>query len=326
VRKSKILLLFILIICAFVFSACWSAESNSSDGDDRTSTRTPTTRTPKDDDKSTPKDDDTPEDKNGDEPDNKMNDTPSNDVKSGGFNANLPSGFNQPTDPVGQKMLREYGAMFVAKGGVTPPSKVVFNNEAEVSAWQSSVSKSSENIGGTTIELQTPAMNALKKAIDEAKQGGLTITPRGGSDAGKRNYAGTVDNWNSRVEPNLKFYVGQGKITQSEADRIKALPIPQQIGEVFKLEDKGMWFSKDRSKSIIYSVAPPGTSQHISMLALDVNEYDNSKVRAILAKNGWFQTVKSDLPHFTYLGVSENELSKLGLKKFSDSGRTFWTP
>lgn len=323
-RKNKILLLVILIICAFVFSACWSAESNSSDDDRTSSSKTPTTRTPKDD-KSTP-DDDTSEEKNGDEPDNKMSDTPSNDVKSGGFNANLPSGFNQPTDPVGQKMLREYGAMFVAKGGATPPNKVVFNNESEVSAWQSSVSKSSESIGGTTIELQTPAMNALKKAIDEAKQSGVSITPRGGSDAGKRNYAGTVENWKSRVEPNLKFYVGQGKITQAEADRIKSLPIPQQIAEVFRLEDKGMWFSKDRSKSIIYSVAPPGTSQHISMLALDVSEFENAKVRNILAKHGWFQTVKSDLPHFTYLGVNESDLSKLGLKKVSDSGRTFWTP
>lgn len=322
--KYKLLLSIIFISCAMVFSACWSPAESNSDENNVSSTRTPTTQTPKDDNESTP-DGDTPEVGNEDKPDNTMKDTPSNEVKNGGFNANLPSGFNQPNDPVGQKMLKEYGAMFVAKG-VTPPSKVVFNSESEVSAWQSSVSTSKENIGGTNIELQTPAMNALKKAIAEAKQNGTSITSRGGSDAAKRNYSGTVTNWKSRVEPNLKYYVGQGKIAQAEADRINSLPIPEQISEIFKLEDKGMWFAKTRDKSIIYSVAPPGTSQHISMLALDVSEFENAKVRDILANNGWFQTVKSDLPHFTYLGVSESELPKLGLKKVSDSGRSFWTP
>jgi len=34
----------------------------------------------------------------------------------------------------------------------------------------------------------------------------------------------------------------------------------------------------------------------------------------------------SDLPHFTFLGVSENQLSKLGLKKVSDDGRVFRLP
>lgn len=87
-----------------------------------------------------------------------------------------------------------------------------------------------------------------------------------------------------------------------------------------------MFFAKDLSKSIIYSVAPPGTSQHISMLAFDVEEHDNRNVREILAKHGWFQTVISDLPHFTYLGVKEEELSNLGLKKTGNGGRVYWIP
>ncbi|MEP7039917.1 MAG: peptidase M15, partial [Acidobacteriota bacterium] len=65
---------------------------------------------------------------------------------------------------------------------------------------------------------------------------------------------------------------------------------------------------------------------HISMLALDVSEHDDSKVREILAKHGWFQTVISDLPHFTFLGFHENRLSDLGLKKINDGGRVFWIP
>jgi len=49
-------------------------------------------------------------------------------------------------------------------------------------------------------------------------------------------------------------------------------------------------------------------------------------VRALLAKYKWYQTVVSDLPHFTYLGVEESGLSGLGLKKVTDGGRTFWVP
>lgn len=244
--------------------------------------------------------------------------------KSGGFQGNLPGGFQTPTDPVGQKMLKEYGAMFVAKG-VTPPGVVVFKNEGEVSAFQSGVQKSSENIGGVTIELQAAAMNALKEAVTEAKGKNLSISPRN-ADSAKRSYQQTVDNWKSRVDPGLTFWVGKGKITQADASRIKALSATEQIPEIFKLEDQGIFFAQGNQKTIIYSVAPPGTSQHISMLALDVAQFENPQVRQVLANHGWFQTVPSDLPHFTYLGVSENELSNLGLKKVTESGRTFWVP
>ncbi len=40
-----------------------------------------------------------------------------------------------------------------------------------------------------------------------------------------------------------------------------------------------------------------------------------AKVREILAKHGWFQTVVSDQPHFTFLGVPENQLVEFGIKK-----------
>ena len=59
---------------------------------------------------------------------------------------------------------------------------------------------------------------------------------------------------------------------------------------------------------------------------LDVKEFDNARVRSILASHGWFQTVTSDLPHFTYLGVKESELPMLGLKQVQNSGRIFWVP
>jgi hypothetical protein len=194
-----------------------------------------------------------------------------------------------------------------------------------VTTFQAGLNKESQTIGGVTIELQEPAMQALLDAITDAKKAGASITPRG-ADAAKRTYDETVVLWASRVDPGLSHWAQQNRISPSEVSRIHSLSPYEQVPEIFKLESQGMYFSKDLSKSIIYSVAPPGTSQHLSMLALDVAEYNNSQVRAILAKHGWFQTVVSDLPHFTFLGVLEGDLPRLGLKKVSDGGQIFWVP
>jgi hypothetical protein len=49
-------------------------------------------------------------------------------------------------------------------------------------------------------------------------------------------------------------------------------------------------------------------------------------VREIFFRHGWFQTVLSDLPHFTFLGVREKELPALGLRRVEECGQTFWVP
>lgn len=242
-----------------------------------------------------------------------------------GFTANLPDGFQPPSDDAARTLYKEYGAVFVAKGGVIAPRKVVFRDSADVFAFQATLSTASETLGGLQLELQTAAMKALKDAIIEAKSQNLSISPRD-KDSAKRTYDETIDLWASRVDPALKHWVGLGKITQADADRIKSLSPYDQVPEVFKLEAKGIWFAKDLSKSVIYSVAPPGTSQHLSLLALDVKEHDDEKVRAVLAKHGWFQTVASDLPHFTFLGLEEDQLPTIGLKRISSGGRSFWVP
>ena len=247
----------------------------------------------------------------------------SNMNATGTFYDNLPKTLSRPTDDVSKLLLREYGSVFVTKA--TPPAKIVFEDEADVSAFQKSLTRDSSSIGGYTVTLQKPAMHALKDAIAEAQKSGLSIGPRGG-DSSMRTYAQTVTLWSSRVRPALAHWSAAGKISKADAARINALSPFQQVSEVLGLEEKGMWFAKDFSKSIIYSVAPPGTSQHLSMLALDVKQFDDARVREILAKHGWFQTVSSDLPHFTYLGVNESELPGLGLKKVTSGNRTFWVP
>jgi hypothetical protein len=62
------------------------------------------------------------------------------------------------------------------------------------------------------------------------------------------------------------------------------------------------------------------------MLAFDVNEFFVDRVREILAAEGWFQTVLSDLPHFTFLGLQQGELVERGLKAVQVSGQKFWIP
>lgn len=251
----------------------------------------------------------------------KMTDTSSDTA----FFRSIPSDFVQPQDDAGRLLLREYGSVFVARGGALPPKKIVFKDEADVQSFQSGLAKSTENIGGFQMELQTPAMKALMEAIGEAKENNLTITPRD-TDSARRSYDETVGLWASRVDPALAYWLGKGKITQSDADRMKSLTPYQQVPEILRLEAQGIYFAKDMSKSIIYSVAPPGTSQHLSMLAFDVAENENQRIRAILAKHGWYQTVTSDLPHFTFLGSGESELENLGLKRVKRDSRTFWIP
>ena len=241
------------------------------------------------------------------------------------FFKHLPKDFILPRDESEALLLREYGSMLVAGKGVGRPLKVFFQDEADVGAFQASLKRATAVIGGITIELQAAAMEELVEAQAEARLAGLSISPRG-VDSARRGYQQTVSLWASRVNPGLVHWVVKGRISRVEADRIRALTPYQQVPEILRLEQQGVFFAKDLSKSIIYSVAPPGSSQHLSMLALDVKEFDDERVRAILAKHGWYQTVVSDLPHFTFLGHDESELPSRGLKLVVNSGRRFWIP
>ncbi len=241
------------------------------------------------------------------------------------FYKKLPEKFKIPKDSFGSKILKEYGALFVAKTNAVLPKSVIFKDEKEVAKFQENVSISRFTVGKFEIELQTSAMDALKNAIAEAEAENLTITTRD-YDSGRRGYNETVGLWYSRVEPALDFWTSNGKISISEAERLRTLSLSEQIPEIFKLEEQGIYFSKDLSKPIMYSVAPPGTSQHLSMLAIDINEFDIPAIQQIMARNGWHQTVISDLPHFTFLGANEDELAALGLRKVISGGRSYWIP
>jgi hypothetical protein len=230
------------------------------------------------------------------------------------------------SDPTARRIFSEYGAIFISNNGGNLPARCIFDSEAEVQAFQTQMKPDIQNIGGAQITLQKAAMTELLDARAEAGKKGLNISPRGGSEAAMRSYRDTVRLWNSRFLPALDHWVGNGKILAKDAEAIKKASVPKQVAKVLEWEQHGLYFSKDLSKSILYSVAAPGASQHIFMLAFDVEQFSNKEVRKILAEHGWFQTVKSDLPHFTYLGVPESELPSLGLKHVQVDGQTFWIP
>lgn len=229
-------------------------------------------------------------------------------------------------DPVSQRILEEYGAIFVADKKVKPPPVCVFTNEEQVTKWQDEAGFKAEFMAYDEVELQPEALKQLLKARAEAQKEGLDITPRDGAEAARRNYEDSVRLWNSRFEPALDYWQEQGRLTAEQTTRLRGLPLSQQVAEVLELEKSGIYFSKDLSKSILYSIAAPGASQHIAMLAFDVNEFENPRVREILYKHGWFQTVLSDLPHFTFLGLKEKDLPKHGLRSVEVNGQVFWIP
>ena len=247
------------------------------------------------------------------------------------FLEHLPPGFQTPpdNDDLAWLMLAEYGAIYVAQKDVTRPTVVRFHSQDEVSQWQSTLDIQRLDYGeekyGNYVELQSAAMKAFLAARAEIEEMGLSLTPRG-KDAGRRSFDDSVNLWKSRVDPGLDHWVLLKLLPKAEAERIRALPATGQVLEILKLEAQGMFFSKDFTKTILASVAPPGASQHISLLALDVFEYENYDVRLKLAKHGWYQTIPTDLPHFTYLGVKEGKLRDLGLNRVVSDQRAFWVP
>lgn len=231
-----------------------------------------------------------------------------------------------PEDGVARRVLHDYGAMFLGVREILPPPLCVFTSEEEVSQFQTAAGWTQAKVGDDVIELQPAAMAALLKARDVARAEGLEISPRDGAEAARRSYADTVRLWNSRFLPALEHWTNLGRLSAPAAERLRALPVNEQVSEVLELEKHGIFFSKDLSKSVLYSIAAPGTSQHIAMLAFDANEFLDARVREILAEHGWFQTVLSDLPHFTYLGLLEQDLPVHGLKAVEVNGQKFWIP
>jgi|SRR5215213_324098 len=229
---------------------------------------------------------------------------------------------------VEMRLFNEYGAVFVSRA--TPPPRIIFEDEAEVDRFQARLEISRARIGEFEIELQRDAMDALLAAAAEIARDGGTLTPRA-SDSGRRSYADTTGLWNRNVTRGLDHWLELGRITSDQAHRIRDLNPVEQVGAILELEDSEQtYFGTFFDKSILYSVAAPGASQHLSLLAFDLFEFQERSAELALNRNGWFRTVAYDFPHFTYLGCDETELPALGLKKmlrtYNNYEHSFWVP
>lgn len=229
------------------------------------------------------------------------------------------------SNAVQKRVLQEYGALFLTTAA-TPPPTCMFKDENQVRDFQNKAGIASQNIGGVNIELQPSAMKALLAAIAEAKSQGLSITPRDGTDAGRRSFDQTLENWKSRFDPACEHWKKKGKLTAEQVNRLKSLPMIEQVKEVLELEKQGIYFNTFFNATILSSVAAPGTSPHISMYAFDVTEFQKPEVQKIMGNHGWFRTIKGDEPHFTFLGVKESELTNMGLQKIETPKGIFWIP
>lgn len=229
---------------------------------------------------------------------------------------------------VEKRLFAEYGAIFVTKA--ISPTVIIFEDHEEVDRFQSSLALEQGVFGDHEITLQSKAIEALKHAVAEMSMLGGTITARA-ADAGGRSYGDTVGLWTRNVTRGLEHWIDLGQMSIERANSIRHLSPKQQVSVILNLEEEEqLFFGTYFDRSILHSVAAPGASQHLSMLAFDVAEYQDSRIDEVMAKNGWHRTVINDLPHFTFLGYQEDELSDLGLgrifRTYGERVYSFWTP
>lgn len=230
------------------------------------------------------------------------------------------------TSVVARRVLESYGAIFAAHESVVLPPGCIFRGESDVIKYQKNLQTTRIDMSGIAVDLQTPAVQPLARAMTEAADRGFRITAYEGPIAGSRTYGQTLMLWNSRFFPALEYWVTQGVLSEADRREVGGMDLEKKIERVLEWESRGIYFSTNRTRSIMTSTAPPGTSQHLAMIALDIAEYSNPDVRAILNRNGWYQTVVDDPPHFTYLGHAEADLPGRGLRAIYKGSQLYWIP
>jgi hypothetical protein len=219
-------------------------------------------------------------------------------------------------------ILRTYGAAWASTS--QRPTVVSVPTEADRQLQVDGWATSSVTIGDRVLTTQTAAAHALSEARDELKALGVHLIP-GSNTPSARTWATTHNSWRQRLTLGLDYWVQQGTLESDDKARILALPPNLQLKEALKLEDGGMYLNKHHNRPILSSVAAPGSSQHCWMLAVDLKPH-TPKVVEVMASHGWFRTVWADRPHFTWLGVPEDQLPALGLKLRMYGEDAMWVP
>jgi D-alanyl-D-alanine dipeptidase len=182
-------------------------------------------------------------------------------------------------------LLRAYGAVFVnQEPEIKLPQKVILDNEQETQQFQSTLTMGLFD-GTGDCYLQKVAADALNKARTLQN---IPLKSGYGSGDCTRTYATNLRFWQKYANNEILERVRQGKETK-----------------------------------ILGLVAPPGTSQHLWGLAIDLR-ISTPQQRNALNQNGWFQTVENDVPHWTYVGLSTEKLPLFGFRNQIVRGITYW--
>lgn len=224
-----------------------------------------------------------------------------------------------PEDPVNRIVLETYGAIYVAAPAVSVSPNCI-PTRAELDAFYLSVKFETANLGGVKVTLQKPALDAFRQVRAEAAALGLTVTPIG-ARASLRDYDDTVEIWQRNLGNGISTARG---ISDSQLSRLRSADARESIAAVLEIEGRGTLLGSGGGTSIFHIAAPPGTSQHISGLSIDITEHESAQVRALMTKHGFIQTIESDFTHFTYLGQSGT--ASLGLVAVTVDGRVFFVP
>jgi D-alanyl-D-alanine carboxypeptidase len=182
-------------------------------------------------------------------------------------------------------LLRMYGAVFVNPDiGIKLPQKDIFASEQETQDFQATLTMG--HVDGTNdCYLQKSAADALNKA---RVQQHIPLKSGYGSGDCTRTFNTNLRFWYKYANNQVLTKVKQGKETK-----------------------------------ILGLVAPPGTSQHLWGLAIDLR-VGSKEQRKALNQNSWFQTVENDIPHWTYVGLSEENLPLFGFKRKAIRGINYW--
>lgn len=231
------------------------------------------------------------------------------------------------SSPVEKRLFAEYGAIFAT--AATPPPAIIFSNAGQVDEFQSSLRMERAVIGEHEFSLQAVALERLLAAVVGIAGRG-SISPRS-ADSGARSYQETVGLWTRNVTRGLDHWQELGRITTEHAQHIRELPPVEQVALILDLEDNAqLFFGTFFDRSILSSVAAPGASQHLSLLAFDIAEFQDPKAEDELGRHGWYRTVPNDFPHFTYLGFEQDALPDLGLMRinraYGERVYGFWIP
>lgn len=233
-----------------------------------------------------------------------------------------------PTSELELRLVREYGAPIAAADEtVMRPTRLIFLGAEALDSFQASLPLDSTWVGRTYVVLQRVALRDFVAARQAAARLGLTLSPRGARAASTRRFEESYDYWTVRVRAGLERMVRERALTQGEVDSILRLPLRSHVSAVLDLESRGFLFGMGALKPILRSAAAPGGSQHQVGYAIDVEEHADSRLRRVLAAEGFWQTVAQDEPHFTYLGPSDSAtLIARGLSRVQVGGRVYWVP